>query len=243
MRLLFLLLALVAQVAFAQITVTPWTAKFPGGGERFNKGLAEIDTNGPMTLVIRPCGTVNAWFDGNATIVFCKELIDQTVSLYSTMYQRLGGRLSAESATALAAGAIHFTVFHEIGHALIKRHHIPIAGREEDAADQFAAFLLIQVPRPEYLIGAFNFFVDKQQRVGLFDNMKRYSDAELTNEHSLDLQRRAQLICWGYGKAPQVFAPYAANMNITADRLQRCPREYSNMMDSSKRLFGQYVGL
>lgn len=159
------------------------------------------------------------------------------------MYQRLSGRLPLESANYLAAGAIYFTIFHEVAHALIKRHHIPIAGREEDAADQFAAFILLKATRPEHLIGAFNFFVDKQQRVGLFDNMKRYSDAELTNEHGLNTQRRAQLICWGFGKSPQQFAPYAANMGMTAERLQRCPREYSNMMDSTPKIYGQYVDL
>ena len=35
-------------------------------------------------------------------------------------------------------------VLHELGHALFHKYDIPLFGREEDAADQFAAYFMLQ---------------------------------------------------------------------------------------------------
>ena len=52
-----------------------------------------------------------------------------------------GEGISAETATM---DALMHTLLHELGHALIDMHQIPVLGREEDAVDGLATLLLIE---------------------------------------------------------------------------------------------------
>ncbi|PJE80307.1 hypothetical protein CI610_00686 [invertebrate metagenome] len=44
-----------------------------------------------------------------------------------------------------ALDVLAHTLLHEFGHALINMNHIPVVVKEEDAADGFATYLLIEI--------------------------------------------------------------------------------------------------
>ena len=65
--------------------------------------------------------------------------------------KRLFPELSAadEKAAVFVLGNVLFTLYHEIGHALVHAFDIPVLGREEDAVDGLAAVLMIpETPDP-----------------------------------------------------------------------------------------------
>lgn len=187
-----------------------------------------IDTNGPIFVSIQPCGTINAQFDGHSTITICTELLDhaESVAINAT---RNG--VSREVAFASASGYGLFVFLHETAHALIKRHQLPFTGRNEDAADQFAAWFTIQMNPPQIYIGAVNSLAEPRKIFSVSSNKA------LTDEHGLPLQRRAQLICWGYGKSPENFARIAQYIGMSRDRLARCKSEYDDLMSNTPRVF------
>jgi hypothetical protein len=128
-------------------------------------------------------------------------------------------------------GQLTFVVLHELGHALIDRHRIPFSGREEDTADQFAAYVIMKMNNFQAYLGATNFFAERDHLLHIFG--KR----QLTDEHGLNIQRRAQLVCWGYGRNAQSVQVMAQRIGLTPARLQRCPEEYAQLMQNTPRLF------
>lgn len=64
-----------------------------------------------------------------------------------------------------------FFMLHEVGHALIASYDLPITGSEEDAADQFAAWWLINMGARGFLgMASYTFLVwrnDHRPRGGI----------------------------------------------------------------------------
>lgn len=194
-----------------------------------NRLSTMIDTNGPVFVSIQPCGTVNAQWDRQATITICTELLNQAESRAADAVRN---GIPRETAFASAAGQSLFVFLHETAHALIQRHQLPFTGRNEDAADQFAAWMLIQMNPEQLYIGATNSLAERKQFIGQFR-----SNSSMSDEHGLTLQRRVQLVCWGYGKDPQTFARLAAHIDMTQHRLMRCKSEYDDLMSNTPRVF------
>src|SRR5439155_721153 len=82
-------------------------------------------------------------------------------------------------------GAVVFVLLHEISHALFDRLRVPILGREEDAADQLAAFMLLRAGEGvarRVLVGAAWMY--------LHDAAGRMPDeTDFSDVHGLDSQR------------------------------------------------------
>jgi hypothetical protein len=51
--------------------------------------------------------------------------------------------------TDAVVGQYVYTVSHELGHALFDVLHIPLLGRSEGAADQFAAYMMLQLDKEQ----------------------------------------------------------------------------------------------
>jgi len=144
---------------------------------------------------------------------------------------KTAGRIDENSINQTTSGEAIFVVLHELGHALIDRHRIPFSGREEDTADQFAAYIIMKLNNPNIYLGAANFFSEPSRMLNIFG--KR----QLTDEHGLNVQRRAQLVCWGYGRDPRTMQQFAAHLGLSENRLQRCAGEYKLLMENTPRLF------
>jgi len=190
-----------------------------------------IDTKGPLTVSVKPCGQINAYWDNIAEITICQEYRDELLRRQQETIEKTAGRVDPKNIAQASSGEMAFVLFHELAHALIDRHQIAFTGREEDAADQFAAYMLMEANNPTLYVGATNFFAEPSHMFKVFGRR------QLTDEHALNVQRRTQLICWGYGRDPRLMQRIAEHAAISPSRLQRCAEEYKQMMRNTPRVF------
>jgi hypothetical protein len=98
-------------------------------------------------------------------------------------------------------GAIVFVLLHEAAHAIFDQLRVPILGREEDAADQLAAFMLLRAGEGvarRVLVGAASMY--------LHDSMGRMpDDKDFSDVHGLDAQRFYNVLCMAHGSNPAAF--------------------------------------
>jgi len=138
------------------------------------------------------------------------------------------------------AGLFAGIILHESGHALFDNFDVPLFGRQEDAADQMAAFIATQFNRQvaEMIASAYadvwailgptptqapntqdtNYPKDVNQRC-MLDPFCHFSDVHGSNE-----QRFFNTICLVYGSDPVRYASYVKNGLLPPDR--DCVGEY-----------------
>jgi hypothetical protein len=160
------------------------------------------------------CGTQNAWYSPqHKMIVLCYE--------FAAAFNEAYPRATPQKRMEYAQDAIEFTMLHEFGHAAMDAFQLPIAGRAEDAADEFAAYMLFnQMPSgaERLLIAAISYRTLPQ---GL-------TVAQLADEHALSGQRYFNLVCYvvgGFRSSPA--AEVIRTTGLTPERAARCPGEYA----------------
>ena len=88
-------------------------------------------------------GEANAWYEDDA-ITLCYEYIEE-------IWKTFPSRPTDAGVTPIDAlvAPVFDTVLHEFGHAIFEILKIPVFGREEDAADQVAAYIALQLGKDE----------------------------------------------------------------------------------------------
>ena len=129
--------------------------------------------------------------------------------------------------------ANEFVIAHEIGHALVDQLDIPITGREEDAVDGFAAYLLGNTPYfgPRAALSAAILFAGLSHRP---------TAADFADQHSLTQQRVYQFLCWVYGSDPKEFKDLVGRGGLPHERAVECPAEWKQLNSSWSRLLAPY---
>jgi hypothetical protein len=98
----------------------------------------------PLTLKLEACeGDSNAWYDEDSVTV-CYEYMDD-------IWRNAPEKTTSGGLTPIDAvlGPLFDVFFHETGHALFDMLKLPVLGREEDAADQVSAYLMLQFGKDE----------------------------------------------------------------------------------------------
>ncbi|GAA0602954.1 DUF4344 domain-containing metallopeptidase [Caenispirillum bisanense] len=139
------------------------------------------------------------------------------------------------------AGNVLFTLYHEIGHALVSEFELPVLGREEDAVDSLAALMMISDEPDEqadaWIIAAADWFWMAYDQYG-----GELTDDHFAGEHSLDPQRYYALICLIYGSDPEGFAELAETAGLPEDRAANCPYELEQVARSWVKLLEPHEG-
>lgn len=170
-----------------------------------------------VRIEVRECGKINAYYSPYAHIVrVCYEFIAQAAAAFKPDAQ------SDSEVRKRTAGLLKFTLMHELTHALTGELELPIAGKEEDAADEFAAILLtLEGDR------GFQAALAAAQWFGSEGQKKVQSGAIMwSDEHSFDLQRMFGIVCILYGATPARYERLAKSLGMPADRLERCVVDY-----------------
>lgn len=150
------------------------------------------------------------------------------------------------------------TLYHEFGHALISLYRLPVLGRQEDAADSFAALMLLNTTRDSHTVihGAYAWALSSR-KVFVCDNdgsaiasiapwkaAYRKGDSECVHQlgddwfwdvHALDRQRYFSLLCFSVGLKPHLFMKYARLAGMPYGRIEQCANDY---WDAAKSWWG-----
>lgn len=130
------------------------------------------------------------------------------------------------------------TVLHEFAHALFDYFDIPVLGREEDAADQVAAYTYLQLSKEEarrLIMGTVYAYLLEVKDTDPPDM------AEFADEHSTSEQRAINLICIAYGSDPKLFRDLPALGGLPQERVEICKEEYELIEFAYKELIGPHT--
>ncbi|WP_392340598.1 DUF4344 domain-containing metallopeptidase [Moritella marina] len=129
------------------------------------------------------------------------------------------------------------TLFHELAHALIANHELPIVGKEEDAADNLAVVLAI-----EYFENGAEIAISAAKLFYLEDNeITEFEEADFWDEHSLDLQRYYATLCHVYGSDDVNYAYLLEDTGFSAERGEFCISEYDTIANNWLTLLAPYM--
>jgi hypothetical protein len=129
-------------------------------------------------------------------------------------------------AEVIIGGTVGVTL-HEMGHAIFHIQGIPRLGREEDAADQIAAFMMMQFGKSVALTtikGTYNVW-HHFHAVDLRNSKGALSPSEEADVHSLSGQRAINFLCIAYGGDPATFKQLADTL-LPPVRKPNCANEY-----------------
>lgn len=117
-----------------------------------------------------------------------------------------------------------FTLYHELGHALIDLLEVHVLGREEDAVDALAVLLSSDGRTPE---AADAMIASAAESFAILDEWAAAEGEELVfwGEHSLDPQRFYNIICLYYGGEPDALSDLADDAALPEERRELCIEE------------------
>jgi hypothetical protein len=199
--------------------------------EDFQEFLSPLKLPKPLTIKIEGCGVVNAYYS-SGTVTICYEYIAWLHQIAAKV--TLSNEISLEDAVV---GPFVDVLLHEVAHAIFDLLKIPLFGREEDAADQLAAFILLQ----------FGNDVARRTIVGtalLFRQMaeeKRPGTADYAATHGLPAQRFFNVLCIAYGAEPKLFADYVKQGFLPIFRVGNCRWEYQQVRHAFLTLISPHV--
>lgn len=195
----------------------------------------ELKARVRVHFVFTECKSVNAFYvPDKKAIIVCLELIQAAENIATAFAKsKYADALSTSGITAMS-GIIEFILQHELGHLYVHQLNLPVLGREEDAADQIAAFFLLHKRRDNFLWFSGDAIVGP---ILLFEpSTSQYKRSDFSDEHSLDPQRQSNLVCWAFGKEPERYK-YLEPLKIVSDaRRGRCTSEYQQLETSVLRL-------
>jgi len=200
--------------------------------EKFKELLSPMRL--PRTLVLKTegCdGVSNAWYENDA-ITVCYEYLDDIL--------RNAPRETTPAGVTRADAIVGPTLevfLHEFGHAVFDYLSVPVLGREEDAADQFAAYLLLQFAKSDArrLIGgvAYAYNLDASR-----PTTKKNPFAD---EHGLPAQRFYNVLCTAYGADSKLFADLVEKEYLPKERAEGCEGEYDQVTHAMTKLIRPYI--
>ena len=120
----------------------------------------------------------------------------------------------------MIVGAFVQAVLHEVAVATFDILEIPVWGREADAADKLAGFIMVQFGKDvalKIMIGAAWFF-DASER--------QWNESDYASEQSPEAQRFFNYLCIAFGSDPASFKFLIAQNLLPARRAQRCTNEF-----------------
>jgi hypothetical protein len=170
-----------------------------------------------LLLQVKGCqGVPNAWYEDNAVTV-CYELIADI----ETRAPQTTGSDGITRDDAIV-GTLIQVLLHETGHALFDILHVPIFGREEDAADQFAGYLILQMHRED----ARRIIDGVAQMLWNESTVRKLDRDAFSNIHGLPAQRFFNLVCMAYGAHTWFYADIVKKGLLPEERAESCKAEY-----------------
>ena len=217
---------------------------------REHKGLEHVQTllaaiRWPRTLKleVKGCeGESNAWYEDGVVTVCYEYLMDMWRSANSS---KRPDNIAREDAFV---GPFIDVFLHEVSHAMFDLLKVPVLGREEDAADQVAAYIVLQLPKEQkrrlILGNAYSYASELKVRSARDLSRRRFDVGRhitFAGEHGTPAQRLYNLLCVAYGYDARLFADVVEKGYLPKERAERCPDEYKQIDFAYRRLISSNV--
>jgi len=202
--------------------------------ERFRDYLSPLRLPTKLTLKTDGCdGESNAWYEeSDHTVTVCYEYLDEVLRNAPDVTTAAG----VTPQDALVGPTIE-VFLHEVAHAIFNLLKVPILGREEDAADQVADYLILHLDED----------IAKQTVAGVgymyANEMKSQTPGmqQFANVHGLPAQRFFNVLCMAYGRDPKAYAVVVEKGYLPESRAETCGDEYNQVDYAFKKLIAPYI--
>ena len=200
--------------------------------ERFKDFLSPLRLPRVLLLRVEGCdGETNAWYADDAVTV-CYEYLD-------SILQNAPEQTTPDGVTRMDAviGPLVDVFLHEVGHAVFNYDEVPLLGREEDAADQFAAYLWLQSDKRDarrLLAGV----AYEYARDAAVPTIKKNPFADA---HGLPMQRFCNVLCLTYGSDTKLFERAVTDGHLPAERADGCEDEYAQVKRAMTTLIDPFI--
>ena len=202
--------------------------------ERLQKFLSPIRLPEKLRISLAGCdGEPDAFYE-DAAITICYEYINE---LWENMPDET--TLDGVAPIDLVIGPLFEVSLHEVAHALFDMLELPVLGREEDAADQVAAYIMLQfgeVAARRLVVGTAYAYKTDEKRSGPCRPVEDYA-----SEHSTPAQRAFNLLCIAYGADTKLFADIVSKGYLPKARAEYCEEEYEQVQDAFEILIKPHI--
>jgi hypothetical protein len=175
-----------------------------------------------VTLKTVGCdGVDNAWYQ-RPTMTICYEYLDNIEKTAPKETTPAG--ITPQDAVI---GQLFYVVGHEMGHAMFDLLNVPLFGRPEDAADQFAAYLMLKLGKDQarrLIGGAAYTYKDYVEVKKVAVPQTAFADV-----HGAPMQRLYNMLCMAYGADPKDFGDLIDKGYLPAQRARSCHNEFGEV--------------
>ena len=200
--------------------------------ERFKEFLSPLRLPRVLLLKVEGCdGETNAWYTDDAVTV-CYEYLDNILQNAPEQTTPAG-----VTRTDAIIGPVLDVFLHEVGHAVFDYNRVPILGREEDAADQFAAYILLKFSEGDarHLLAGVAYEYARDASVPT-KKKNPFADA-----HGLPMQRFYNVLCLAYGADAKLFEQLVSDGHLPAERAEGCEDEYAQVKRAMAILIEPFI--
>lgn len=190
----------------------------------------------PIDLTLRTVGcdgVSNAWYQ-RGRVSICYEYLDE-------IRKMMPPETSADGITPADAvvGQFFYVLTHEMGHALFDILDVPVFGGSEDAADQFATYIMLQFGKEQArrLVAAAAYSYRKY----VMNPKVTAPLAAFSDKHSPPAVRFYNMLCLAYGADPVLFADFVAKEYLPKERASGCRREYGEVTYAFSKLIAPHL--
>ena len=198
----------------------------------------------PVELKLRTVGcdgVSNAWYQKPAAGTSNPPTVNVCYEYISEIQQSMQPGTMPAGITPMNAmmGQCFYVFAHEMGHAIFDVLGVPVMGREEDAADNFAIYLMLRFGDEEaraLITGAaysYNKYVQGSQ---VTVPLAAFSDA-----HSAPAQRFYNLLCTAFGSDQTRYGDFVEKGYLPKSRAGSCMREYNTTAFAIGELISPHV--
>jgi hypothetical protein len=204
--------------------------------ERLQLLLSPFSLPSKLTVKLEGCdGETDAWYADNA-ITVCYEYLQY---IWENAFKRT--QFVDVTQIDMVLGPLFDVFLHEFGHALFDLLNVPLFGREEDAADQVSAYIMLHFGKAEarrLILGtAYAYKIEAE------DPSEKITITKFADEHGTPGQRFYNLLCIAYGADAELFADLVKKGYLPAKRANGCEDEYDQVKNAFKTLISPHIDL
>jgi putative metallopeptidase DUF4344 len=186
--------------------------------EEFRQFMAPLRLPRTLTVQTDQCNGAVRPYQPGGSVTVCYELLEQIRRIATTVD-------APTQEETIIVGTFIQVLLQEVAHAVFDLLQVPIWGRVEDAADNLAAFIMVQFGDDlarKTIRGSTDFFLLSG---------KTWTGSDFASVMSPDRQRYYNYLCMAYGSDPKTFeflvkAADGAPPVLPPQRAKSCDQEY-----------------